>query len=118
MTVTVIEPGRLVLVEPDGLDARDIIELGEALIEEHGWVQNDGGNEARGWSIHGAVGEAANRATGSKGKDTQDARPLRDEAARLISEADQGHRTEQDINDSAPSVDEALLAMRRARGAA
>lgn len=115
MSVTEIQPGRLVKVEPDELDAKDVLELGEALIEEHGWVQQTGGDETIGWSIHGAVGEAAKRATGEHGKDGARARPLRDEAARLVAEA-HGGATEIAVNDNAGSVGEVLAAMRAARG--
>lgn len=117
MSVTEIVPGKLVKVEPDGLGAKDVIELGEALIEEHGWVTGDSGDESRGWSIHGAIGEAAKRATGSTGKDSTEARPLRDEAARMMTESDPNRRGEFEINDQAQSVDHAVAAMRAARGA-
>lgn len=111
MGVTVIEPGRLVLVEPDQLDANDILDFGAALIEEHGHMTGDSGDEQKGWSIHGAVGEAARRATGSHAKDDPASRVLRDEAARKIMATHE--RTEFEVNDSA-TKDEAVAAMRAA----
>lgn len=115
--VTEIQPGKLVKVEPDALDAKDVIELAEVLIEEHGWVQGSGGDQASGWSIHGAIGEAARRATGAGAKDYGDAPSFRNQAAVLVTGADPLGRTEMEINDQAQTVDEALAVMRKARGA-
>lgn len=123
MTVVEIERGKLVQVLPDALNAKDIIEFAEALIEEEGWVQGTGGAAGQGWSIHGAIGEASDRVTPApggnrQGKDNPTARPLRNEAAALLTETDPQHRNEMEINDQAQDVDEALVAMRRARGVA
>jgi hypothetical protein len=126
-TVTDIHPGRLVKVHPPAFGARDVIELAESLIETHGWVKGDGGDASRGWSIHGAIGEAAARATSSQ-KDSTSARPFRDAAAVLVADADvelrrahgvpePARRTEMEINDQAGDVGEVLGVMRAARGA-
>lgn len=113
MSVTEIRPG-VVKVEPDQLDENDVIELGEALIEEHGWVKNTGGDEKQGFSIHGAIGEAAKRATGEHEKDGPRSRTLRNAAAAKI--GDLG-KNEIQANDDATDVAEVLGIMREARGA-
>jgi hypothetical protein len=129
MSVTEIQPGRLVMVGDTPFGSDDIIELAEALIEENGWVKGDGGNASKGWSIHGAIGEASGRAYGgnSSQKGGTKERPLRDDAAQKVSDADMAmrstpdvpapRRNEMQINDSAQSVDEVLAVMRAARGA-
>lgn len=111
MAVTIISPD-LVRVEPDGLTADDILDFGAALIEEHGWRTDDSGNAEDGWSIHGAVGEAARRATDSHAKDSEASRPLRDEAARQV-EATHG-APEFFVNDNATGPQMAVDAMRAA----
>lgn len=126
MGVTVIDPGRLVLVEPDGLDAKDVLELAGAIIEEQGWSKGSSGGSSleggAGWSIHGAVGEAARRAKGVSDKSSDAARPLRDEAKALIESAyaaahpGEPVKTEFQINDDAADVTEALAAIDAARG--
>lgn len=113
MTTTVIRPG-VVKVEPDQLDENDVMEFAEALIEEHGHVKNTGGDAGTGWSIHGAIGEAARRATGEGGKDGSRSRVLRDAAATKI--ADLGRGTEITINDASDQAG-AIAALREARGA-
>lgn len=126
--VTVIEPGRLVKVDPDKLDAHDILEFAEVLIEEHGWLQHDSGDTGRGFSLHGAVGEAARRAVtphsvstyvskdNSTGKrEDPGARELRDAANELL--VAMHGKTDIEINDAASTVDEVLVASRQARGA-
>lgn len=112
-----MKPGTLVEVVPDGVGVNDVIELAEALIEEHGNVKGDSGSEKGGWSIHGAIGEAARRATDSNAKDSVRARPFRDKAATLLMETDPEGRGEFVINDDAQNVGEVLAAMRLARGA-
>lgn len=87
MAVTVITPGKLVKVTPDELDVNDILDFGAAIIEEQGHKKGDGGSGDGPWSIHGAIGEAARRATGQMSKGADDTRPLRDEAAERLAEA-------------------------------
>lgn len=84
MGVTVIEPGRLVRVDPDEVNADDVLDFGAAMIEEQGHVVRDSGDASRGWSIHGAIGEAARRVTGESGKDGPRARELRNAAAEQL----------------------------------
>lgn len=115
--VTVITPGKVVRVGPDELDADDILEFGQALIQEQGWVKGESGDATKGWSIHGAVGEAARRATGASAKDDGRARPLRNEAAAQLAAANEG-KTEAELNDSADTVDQVLALMGAARGVA
>lgn len=122
MSTTVIEPGRLVRVDPDVLNADDILEFGAALIEEHGHVTGDSGDVDQGFSIHGAIGEAASRATGDSGKNSDRARTLRDAAAekiraRHMPTAASGNQAEYEVNDNAPAPAAAVDAMLAARGA-
>lgn len=135
MGVTVIEPGRLVRVEPDTLGAKEILEFAEALIEEHGWIKTKAAPGAAapsrpaeqttktGFTLHGAIGEAARRSstphsmgTAYHGKDSSPARPLRNAVDVLLVEATHGNN-DIGINDSADTVDEVLKASRQARGA-
>jgi hypothetical protein len=114
--VTVITPGKVVRVGPDELDADDILEFGQALIEEQGWVKGESGDATKGWSIHGAVGEAARRAMGQTSKsDYGPGRDLRNEAAAQLAAANDG-RTEADLNDTADTVDQVLALMGAAKG--
>jgi len=114
MTVTVIRPGRLVQVEPDKLTADDIIDFAAALIEVHGWVQHDSGDEKRGWSIHGALGEASRRATQSRGKDDSAARRFRDQAnAQIKAKYDMDDIK---LNDTSANADEAVQRLLNAKG--
>lgn len=113
--IKLIQLGRLVRIDPAYVDTNDVIELAEALIEEHGHVQQDSGDATRGWSIHGALGEAAHRLTNDQGKDKPTARRFRDDAAARIL-ANEG-RTELEVNDD-PATDKqaAIDVLRRARG--
>lgn len=113
--VTVITPGKVVRVGPDELDADDILEFGQALITEQGWVKGTSGDASQGWSIHGAIGEAARRATGSSAKDSGDARSLRNDAAAQLAAA-HNDRSEADLNDTADTKDQVLALMGAARG--
>lgn len=111
--VTVIDGGKTVIVGPDDLTADDILEFGAALIEEHGHKKGDSGDASQGWSIHGAVGEAARRATGESGKDGPRSRVLREVAAQqLFAKHGKG---EFEVNDAAPTPAEAVHAMLDAR---
>lgn len=114
MGVTVIHPGRLVKVEPDEIDEKDTLEVAEAMIEEQGHIQGDSGDENRGWSIHGAIGEAARRVTDSQGKDNSEPRALRDAAAQLL--LDHHQASEIVLNDDPGTTkDRAISLMREAR---
>lgn len=126
MTTTVIRPGRLVRVEPSKISGRHVLELAEALIEEFGHMKGDSGDESRGFSIHGAIGEAAKRITTSNDKGSDRARSLRDEAKNLVERhhnegraGDAPWKTEASLNDD-PAVgkDEAIALIREAREAA
>lgn len=112
--------GRTVRVGEDLLDARDVIEVGEALIERDGWLQRDSGDAARGWSLHGAIGEAAKR-LGEHGtghdKGGPVARPLRDAATKLLEKVLPDGETEFTFNDKADDADAVIALMRAARGA-
>lgn len=110
--VTVIKPGKIVLVRPDALDEDDILDFAAAIVEEQGWVKGQGGDATQGWSIHGAVGEAARRATDSSGKDSTSARPLRDKAAAKVL-AIHG-KGEVELNDSLDTPAEAVIRLRQA----
>lgn len=113
-TVELITPN-VVKVGPGELDELDILEYAEALIEEHGHRVGDSGDEKQGWSIHGAVGEAAKRATGSSAKDSGTARPLREAAAAAVERT--SGKTEFVANDEAKDKTEAVAILRAARGA-
>lgn len=122
MSVTEIEPGRLVRVEPEKVTADDILEFGAAMIEEQGHVKNDSGDANRGWSIHGAVGEAARRATGESAKDGAASRPLREAAASQLLDhhfpgvpAKTPTEAEHELNDTASGAAEAADRMLAAR---
>lgn len=127
MGVTVIEPGRLVRVDPDEVSADDVLDFGAALIEEQGHIVRDSGDATRGWSIHGALGEAARRVTGESGKDGPMARQLRDAAALQLRDhhfpdidpATGVQKTptvaEHELNDTATGPAEAAERMRAAR---
>lgn len=113
-TVTVITPGRLVRVEPDRIDADDIIEFAGALLFAHGWIKGDSGDEHRGWSIHGAVGEAARRATGAGTKDAREARILRDQVAGMV--AAKYGQSEFEVNDTSHTREEAVGRLLNTKG--
>ena len=116
--VTVITPGKVVRVGPDELDADDILEFSQALIREQGWVKGKSGDAAGGWSIHGAVGEAARRAMGQTSKsDSGPGRQLRDDAAAQLAAA-HGGKTEVELNDTADTVEQVLALVGAARGVA
>lgn len=112
MSVTVISP-TVVKVEPDELNADDILEFAEALIEEHGHYTGDSGSSSAGWSIHGAIGEAAMRATGEGGKDGSKSRVLR-EAAKDRVESSTG-KTEFAANDESGGRVAAMQILNEAR---
>lgn len=113
--VTVIEPGKLVRVDPPALNVDDVIEFAEALIEEEGHVKGEGGEGKRGWSIHGAIGEAAKRATGEGGKDGTRSRELRNQATAKLTEAFP-QQNEYELNDTAADGSEAIERLQQARG--
>lgn len=78
MAVKVLGAG-YVGIEPDVLDWTDVLLDAQALIEEHGWVKNTSGDASKGFSLHGAIGQAAATLTG-EGKDAPVARTLREDA--------------------------------------
>lgn len=116
--VTVITPGRFVRVEPDKVDADDILEFAAALIARYGWVKGDSGDEHRGFSIHGAIGEAAKRATLSHHKGETASRKLREAAKAQMekSYSGRGGLTEFEINDTCTASHEAVSRILSARG--
>lgn len=122
MSVTVIEPGKLVRVDPDEVNADDVLEFGAALIREHGHHVGDSGDEKHGWSIHGAVGEAARRIANVSAKDADPARELRDAAAQRLrdfhfpvepdlKQTMAPNTAEYQLNDTAADVDEVIARM-------
>lgn len=111
MSVTVIREG-LVRVDPDRVGPDDILEFGARIIEEHGWVTHESGSVEKGFSIHGAVGEAARRATGTHDKGAWSARALRDETREQF-EIFHG-KGEYPANDEAESAEVAVGLMRAA----
>lgn len=112
--MTIITPGELVEVSPDEIDEKDTLEVAELLIDEHGHFKNDSGDETRGWSIHGAVGEAARRVTDSSGKDQDGPRALRNSAAALLL-SKHGHGENVLNDDPATDKDRAMRLIREAR---
>lgn len=82
MAVEVLEAG-FVRVTPDVLDWTDVLTHAANLIEEHGWVKGDSGDASRGFSLHGAIGQAAAALTDG-GKDNPTARILRDTATERL----------------------------------
>lgn len=111
-----IHPGRLVRIGPARINVNDVLELAEALIEEHGHIKRDSGSAATGWSLHGAIGEAAKRAVAAHGKDSPEARPLRDAANEALMAA-HGGRTDIQLNDEPRCTKRrAIRVLQHARG--
>lgn len=110
--VEVLSP-KLVKIAPTKVTGKDILELAEALVYEHGHVKGDSGDATRGFSIHGAVNEAAARVTGQHKSDAG-ASELRDEATELLLRAHEG-QTDLTLNDSAESKEQVLAYFRAAR---
>lgn len=111
-------------VEPGEIDAKDVLELADALIEDGGWAgpgqpSVDSTTGPGPYTLHHAIGRAADRLTANRqtgttyGKGNTQATKLRDEANRLIKKAT--GKTDIQLNDQAGTVDEILSALRRAR---
>lgn len=135
MGVQVIESGKLVKIEPDDrVTPQEILEFAEELIKTDGWNKSVGldasivNTPQGGWTLHGAVGEAARRSATEPSAPTYrqkdyashdqthpGARELRDDVDTLLMQVH--GKTDIEINDVATSVDEVLAASRLARGA-
>jgi hypothetical protein len=126
--ITVITKGKVVQVEPDLQNEKDILEVAQALIEVYGWnnTKKDAytpSSEKQGYTLHDAIGEAGVRISADPGvaNGTKDAFGLRQQAIELVeahTPMRQGVRlSDQQANDAARDAAQIIRILEKARAA-
>jgi hypothetical protein len=131
--MAVIEMEGRLRITPDEVDAKDVLEYAELLIETEGWnpFKGDSRQESSdkvGWTLHDAIGEANRRLLprhGKEGPRLSTGKNARDDAmAKLFAALPrrkwlQGvSEPDKTFNDRVTEVEEVLKVLRKARGAA